>query len=270
MVTPAIRRKFEALVAAAYVDGTLSEPEKVVLNQKAASLGIPQREVADILFLGQQRRLSVSVPPTSLERDSLLEDLIEVATADGRVEAAEYHLLARFAESLKIPLPELRARVNRRIQQSKAETRVEPRRETVRNDKPLPKPAPAAGEATAVLKSKGYRPSPALPPVAPAPPPPVFEAATFSAEALPQMTPPGPIHAPSAFAKEPNVADLPPVTLQLLKQSVMFDTESDSIANIGRTLAIPPSEAAEIRDAILAAFPDLKPSSGMTPRPQRR
>jgi hypothetical protein len=59
------------------------------------------------------------------------------------------------------------------------------------------------------------------------------------------------------------------VTLQLLKQSVMFDAESESIANIGRTLSIPPSEAAAIRSAILAAFPDLKPS-GVVGRPQRR
>jgi uncharacterized tellurite resistance protein B-like protein len=257
MVTPAIRRKFEALVAAAYVDGVLSESEKQVLLKKAESLGVPPREVADILFLGQQRKLSVSVPQGSMERDSLLEDLIEVATADGRVEAPEYHMLARFAETLKIPLPELRARVNRRMQQAKGESRVEPRRETVRNDKPRPQP-----QATT------KRPAPA--PVPAPPPAPMFEAAKFSVEALPPMMPPGPVHAPAAFGKEPNVADLPPVTLQLLKQSVMFDTESESIANIGRTLSIPPSEAAEIRAAILAAFPDLKPSGGVAGRPQRR
>src|SRR6185436_18639940 len=173
MVTPAIRRKFEALVAAAYVDGVLAESEKQVLTQKAESLGIPSREVADILFLGQQRKLSVSVPQGSMERDSLLEDLIEVATADGRVEAPEYHMLARFAETLKIPLPELRNRVNRRMQQAKGETRVEPRRETVRNDKPRPQPPPAA--------PKRPVPAPAPPPVAPPPPAPVFEAAKFSA-----------------------------------------------------------------------------------------
>src|SRR5262245_30594251 len=255
MVTPATRRKFEALVAAAFIDGYLSESEKGVLNQKAVALGIPQREVNDILFLGQQRKLSVSIPPTSLERDSLLEDLIEIVTADGRVEAPEYHLLARFAETLKIPLPELRARVNRRMQ-GKGETRVEPRRETVRNDKPRPQPPPGPKRA------EPPRPAPAPPPA------PAFEPPKFSAEALPPMapaapmTPPGPIqYVESALLKDPKVADLPPVTLQLLKQSVMFDTESECIANIGRTLGIPPSQAAEIRAAIIAAFPDLKPAS---------
>jgi uncharacterized tellurite resistance protein B-like protein len=284
MVTPATRRKFEALVAAAYVDGSLSESEKTVLNQKAAALGIPPREVTDILFLGQQRKLSVSIPPTSLERDALLEDLIEVVTADGRVEAPEYHMLARFAETLKIPLPELRTRVNRRMQ-NRGETRVEPRRETVRADKPKPQPPPAP-----------KRPEP---PKFLSPPPPAFEPAKFSAEALPPAVGPkfsasglphgpaafnspkfsadsapptasGPVHYETSLPKDPKVGDLPPVTLQLLKQSVMFDTESESIANIGRTLGIPPSEAAEIRAAILAAFPDLKPASQSITRLPRR
>lgn len=275
MVTPATRRKFEALVAAAFIDGVLSESEKQILTQKASALDIPQREANDILFLGQQRKLSVSIPATSEERDALLGDLIEVVTADGRVEAPEYHMLARFAETLKIPLPELRARVNRGMQ-SRGETRVEPRRETVRNDKPRPQPPPGP-----------RRPEPAKPeaqtrPVKPTPSP-AFESPKFSAEALPPMAPlapmappppmfmpPGPVqYAESALLKDPKVGDLPPVTLQLLKQSVMFDTESESIANIGRTLGIPPGQAAEIRAAILAAFPDLKPAQGVT-RPSRR
>jgi uncharacterized tellurite resistance protein B-like protein len=278
MVTPATRRKFEALVSAAFVDGVLSESEREVLNQKAVSLGIPQREVNDILFLGQQRKLSVSIPPTSLERDSLLEDLIEVVIADGRVEAPEYHMLARFAESVKIPLPELRSRVNRRMQ-SRGETQAAPRKETVRSDKPRPQPPPAPKrpEPTDPARSKLFDPPQGKPaellaqakPAPASPPPSPFETAKFSAEPLPPA-PAGLVHAASAFVKEPNVADLPPVTLQLLKQSVMFDTESESIANICRTLGIPPSQASEIRLAIIAAFPDLKPASQVFTRPPRR
>ena len=279
MTTPATRRKFEALVSAAFIDGYLSESEKEVLNQKAVALGIPPREVNDILFLGQQRKLSVSIPPTSLERDALLEDLIEVVTSDGRVEAPEYHMLARFAETLKIPLPELRTRVNRRMQ-SRGETRVEPRKETVRNDKPRPQPPPIARRPESPKPFDSAQGKPAPPPSAP-PPPPVFETPKFSAEAMPPMTSMGPMAPPpmmsapgpiqytgSALLKDPKVGDLPPVTLQLLKQSVMFDTESDCIANIGRTLGIPPSQAAEIRAAIIAAFPDLKPAQIYTRPPQ--
>jgi hypothetical protein len=66
-----------------------------------------------------------------------------------------------------------------------------------------------------------------------------------------------------------NVANLPPVTLQLLRQSIMFDTESDSILYISRTLTLPPSEATEIRRMILEAFPELQPASPQN-RPPRR
>src|SRR5439155_9520385 len=139
MVDASTRRKFEALVAAAFIDGYLAEPEKEVLQQKAAAMNIPPREMNDILFLGQQRKLSVSIPATSLERDALLEDLIDVVTADGRVEAPEYHLLARFAETMKIALPDLRLRVNRRMQgSSERNTTADPRRETVRAPSPPP------------------------------------------------------------------------------------------------------------------------------------
>ena len=273
MMSAATRRKFEALVSAAFIDGYLSETEKEVLNQKAAALGIPQREVNDILFLGQQRKLSVSIPATSMERDALLEELIDVVTTDGRVEAPEYHLLARFAETLKIPLPELRTRVNRRMQ-----SRGETRKETVRADKPQPRPQPPPGpkRAEPFDSAQGRPPAPppsfALPKVGASEiKPPAFEPAKFSADALPPMAPAGPIYIGGSIPKDPKVADLPPVTLQLLKQSVMFDTEAESIANIGRTLGIPPSQAADIRAAIIAAFPDLKPAAPAgAPRPQRR
>jgi uncharacterized tellurite resistance protein B-like protein len=245
MVDANTRRKFEALVSAAFVDGFLASSEKDVLREKAGAMNISSREMNEIIAMGEQRKLSVSVPATALERESLLEDLIDVVTADGRVEAPEYHLLARFAETMKIALPELRTRVNRRMQaRSDGNTKTEPRRETVRS-------APRPPQATAVSR----RPEPPPPP-----PPPVFEAATFSRGSAP-VGAPGPIHAQTSFPREPKVADLPPVTLQLLKQSIMFDTEADSILNIGRTLGLPPSAATEVRNAILAAYPDLKPGS---------
>lgn len=87
-----------------------------------------------------------------------------------------------------------------------------------------------------------------------------FEAVQFSQPPAPTFQPTSvPSH--GGFVKEPAVADLPPVTLQLLKQSVTFDNDADSTANISRTLGIPAQKAAEIRLAILAAFPDLKPGA---------
>lgn len=244
MVDPNTRRKFEALVSAAFVDGYLAEAEKEILRRKAEEMKIPSREMHEILGLGQQRKLSISIPATTLERERLLEDLIDVVAADGRVESPEYHLLARFAETLKLSLVDLRTRVNRRMQgKSDNTTRVEPR-------KPAPRPEPP----------RQTQMRPPAPPRAPEPPAPAFQGPQFAQNHAPPV-PSGPVKMESSFPAQPKVANLPPVTLQLLKQSIMFDNESDSIITIGRTLGIPPSEAAEIRAAILAAHPDLKPGS---------
>ena len=245
MAGAAVRKRFEALVSAAFIDGTLSEAERQVLHQKAAALNLSRIDANDILTLGQQRKLTVTIPPTAQERETLLEELIEVVAADGRVEAPEYHLLARFAETLKISLPDLRQRVNRRMQKGHAENRPQQRQETVRTAPRTPEPPPAM--------PKYESPKIELP---------KFENPKFSGEALPPMAPPGPVFFESTMSKDPKVDDLPPVTLQLLKQSIQFDTEADSIAAISRTLNIPAEDAARIRSKILSAFPDLKPTMG--------
>ncbi|HVR85693.1 MAG TPA: hypothetical protein VMU54_15350, partial [Planctomycetota bacterium] len=88
--------------------------------------------------------------------------------------------------------------------------------------------------------------------------------------AAPVMPGPPPMAAHQEFPKEARVGDLPPVTLQLLKQSIMFDNENDSIAAISRTLGIPAEPAAQIRLAILQAFPDLKPAPAVLRQGPRR
>src|SRR6185295_12425061 len=179
-------------------------------------------------------------PPTTPEREALLEDLIEVVAADGRVEAPEYHLLARFAETLKISLPDLRARVNRRMQQRPAAAP----RETVRVKPHAP---PSSSQPTPVTAAR--RPDPPRPAPPPAYEAPKVEAPKFAAAALPPMTVPGPVAHHANFPKDVKVADLPPVTLQLLKQSIMFDNEADSLANIARTLGISAGDATGVRNA---------------------
>lgn len=248
MVDAGTRRKFETLVSAALADGILGEEEKEVLQDKARAWGIAHREVKEIFALGLQRKLSVSIPPTPPEREKLLDDLIDVVTADGQVEAPEYHLLARFAQSLSLGLPELRTRVNRRLQ-GKSGTRVESRRETVRS-------SPSIGVEQARTASLLQPPPSQLLPVAP----------TLQ---VPPVAPPGPIRIESAFPQEPKVANLPPVTLQLLKQSISFDSEADSLVYIGRTLALGADAAAKVREAILDAFPDLKPAGSQLRVPRR-
>jgi len=243
MADAAARRKFEALVAAAFADGYLAGAEKDVLQRKADHLRISSREMHEIMSLGQQRKLSIGIPSTKVEREALLEDLIDVAGADGRIEAPEYSLLARFAETLKISLPDLRLRVNRRMQgHSDRNTRSEARRETARPEPKREAPAPAAQSMS-------------------------FGEVQFSQPPAPTVQ--APAAAQGSFPTQPNVADLPPVTLQLLKQSIMFDTDADSVQYVSRTLAVSSERAAEIRSAILDAFPEIKPGASGRPNLRR-
>ena len=68
------------------------------------------------------------------------------------------------------------------------------------------------------------RPPQPPPSRAPELPPAVFEGPTFSQDSRPPA-PHGPIRMESSLPPEPKVANLPPVTLQLLKQSIMFDND---------------------------------------------
>jgi len=218
MVDPEARRNFGTLVAAAFVDGKLSAQEKQVLHRKATEMNIPIGLMNEILSKGEQGQLPVAVPNSLQEKERLLDNLIDIACADGRIEAPEHHLLAKFASHLGLGLPELRARVRQKMAAPPPAQR--------------PPPPPRIDEVKV-----GPEPEPVL---KQAPPPP-----------LPSPAPGSPL------------ADIPPVTLQLLKQAIAFNGEADAISYIERMMGVSRPEAKRIMAAILTAFPGLKPVSGM-------
>lgn len=201
---PNARRRFGTLVAAALVDGVLSEDERLVLHRKATEMSIPTAVMNEILA---QKGLSVAVPPTREAKEELLDDLIDVTCADGRLEPPEHHLLAKFASHLGLALPDLRARVRNRMRERNAGTR------------------------------ESARP-------APAPPTPVV---------------PEPASLPMPGSPAASVADIPPVTLALLKQAISFEPKDEAVRAVERMLGVPQAEARRIYEAVCSAFPDLKP-----------
>lgn len=248
MVDPNDRRAFCTIVAAACVDGDLSEHERQVIHRKATEYDIPIGLVREIIDLGVQGKLAVAVPPGQAERETLLDDLIDVACADGRIEAPEHHLLAKFASHLGLALPDLRARVRQRLQEKPAAPT--PKRATVVDRRPPPPPPPAV-PAPRPSAPREKKPEPERT-VAP-PTPPVTEVPTYV---------PGPVTlTPGALLQDGKVGDLPPVTLHLIKQSVMFETRTDALHYIERTLTVTKQEAEKLLQQILEAFPDLKPGS---------
>lgn len=226
MVDAADRRAFSTLVAAACVDGDLSSPEREVLHRKATEYDIPVGVMRELIDLGVQGRLAVSVPPGQADKEAMLDDLIDVACADGRIEASEHHLLAKFASHLGLQLPDLRARVRQRLERPRP--------------KPAPQPTPRRDKAPEMPKTV----APPTPPVAEVPAP-----------------PPGPVSLRPPSLLDRGVSDIPPVTLHLLKQAILFETGSDALRYVERTMNVTKPEAEALMRKILEAFPDLKPGS---------
>ena len=223
MADPNARRAFGTLVAAACIDGRLSDSEKQILHRKATEMDIPVRLMNELFDQGTQGKLAISVPPTAPEREALLDGLIDIVCADGRVEAPEHHLIAKFASHVGVALPDLRARVRERMsKQPPAPARLQPRVDEI----PVsPKPRPPEIRLPD---------PPKLAPVA-APPP------------------PAPVSPPRAVD-----TGLPPVTLQLVRSAIMFDSRTEAIGHVQRILGCARPEAERAIRAVTAAFPDLK------------
>jgi uncharacterized tellurite resistance protein B-like protein len=263
MLDAETRRAFETLVAAAMADGDLSDAERQVLHRKATEWDVPLPMLNHLVDRGHQGQLKVAIPAEPSAKEDLFDQLIDIACADGRVEAAEYHLLAKFASHLGLALADVKARIRQRMEKKpvRAERRAEPRRETVvRQTVARPKPSPEPE------RPKGPAPrSPDLDLSLPPPPPPgpvPLEHAHAQGEAMISVPPlpPGPIQLPPPGTVATPVPDLPPITVELLKQAILFETEEDSLRYIERMMEVARMEAVEIRDRILRAFPGLRPA----------
>jgi hypothetical protein len=68
---------------------------------------------------------------------------------------------------------------------------------------------------------------------------------------------------------DPKIADIPPVTVQLIKQALSFGNDEDARGQVERMLGIPKEEAERVIRAVLAAFPALQRSAPPLQRPRR-
>lgn len=239
MTDPQAGRSFGTLVAAAFVDGSLSDEERLVLSRKATELNIPLKVMNDLIDQGRNGKLPIAIPPSREAKEALLDGLMDVVCADGRIEQPEHHLLAKFASHLGIALADLRSRVRQRMDRRPAKpARIEPRIEA-----PVPE-----GQIREPRREEMARPPDA--PVAAVPPPPRGPIRLDEPRFGPASTAPGGL-----------LEKIPPVTLQLLKQAIMFESEADALRYVERTMGVTRPEAQEIVRAIVAAFPDLKPGS---------
>jgi uncharacterized tellurite resistance protein B-like protein len=249
MVDANSRRIFGALVSAAFVDGSIGEEEKQVLHRKATELDIPVMMFDDFITRGAQGKLRLVVPPGADQRERMLNDLIDIVCADANLEASEQHLIVRFANHIGVSSSDLRGRVRARMsRQSRERRRPEPPKEEFRiieEEEPIP-------VAEVVEPPKPVKPRVKEKPIV---------VAEEAARAEPPPWKPGPVKMePSSFAKEPELG-IPPVTLQLIRQAVLFEKEKDARHYVERMMDCSGAEAEEIIRKLRTAYPALRPGS---------
>lgn len=236
MVNPASRRTFETLVAAAYIDGDLDDKERLVLHRQATELGIPNGLFRELLDKGAAGKLQVSIPQDPVTKAALLDHLIDVAVADTRIEGPEHHLLAKCAQQLGMKLPELRQRIRERMDRKPAPPRrIEPKDEVI---EVIDETHPKLHEKTAVPLAQPATPDAGI------------------------GLPPGPVtlDGPRLGGAE-DVAGLPPVTLGLIKQTLLVETPEEGVRYAERLLGVSRPEAEEVIAKVRSAFPDLRPAA---------
>ena len=240
MVGNLARRSFSTLVAAAFSDGDLADSERQVLHRRATELNIPQRLFNDLIDQGAQGKLRVAVPANRHAREELMNDLIEVVCADGRLETPEHHLLAKFASHIGMELSDLRGLVRERLQKPpsvpKAEPRIEPEIRIVEElpPKPAEKPEPRPQEALPSLSET---------------------VVTGSVK----MLLPGPFRFDDGPAGP--AGDIPPIALGLLKQAIVLETPDEAVKYGERLTGLTRPEVQEMIASVLRTYPDLKPGS---------
>jgi len=256
MVDVASRRTLCTLVAAAFIDGKFDKTERDVVYRKGKNLGIPVEMIDEIVELGKKGALAVSVPPTQKQKEDLLNDLIDVVCADGRLEPAENHLLMKFASQMGITVHDLGERVRRQMGQARRPTPVRDEVVIVEDAPPVPKRKTPVRQPD-VLPPR--RPEvvleavmPVISPSKPIPPDQPVGNIEPSADIVKPL-PPGPIRlAPPSLGGGSLEAELGAITLQLVKQTLSFEGPEKARAYLEQSCGISdPAKVERILEELL-------------------
>lgn len=98
---------FRNLVSLIAADGTISEIERVTLSKIAYGRGIPLDRFNVMLLKANEYKYLI--PQNSVERETQLQEMIEVALIDGEVSKSELELINMVGEKLGFSKEELDA-----------------------------------------------------------------------------------------------------------------------------------------------------------------
>lgn len=91
------RELFRNLVVMAASDGSLTQSEIQLLSERAARWGISDSEFAHMIEFAVSEKPHVDLPPQREDRVRLLQELIRMMAADGKLAEAEKRVFATAA-----------------------------------------------------------------------------------------------------------------------------------------------------------------------------
>jgi tellurite resistance protein len=109
-MTPSEMKVVRALVAVAWADGKVAQPEKNVIEGLLAGFDASEAEEAEILEYARKRRTLDDIPIAELEeeeRELLLANAALLTHADGEQSESEKELLDQITRRLAIPPDEV-------------------------------------------------------------------------------------------------------------------------------------------------------------------
>lgn len=108
------RRIYRIMCNVASCDGSVDPAERTVLEQALARFGIESAEASSLEAEGLAGE-ALEIGEDKSERDLLITCMIDVAAADGRIDAAERKGLVRVAKKIGLSFQELQDQLIPRI-----------------------------------------------------------------------------------------------------------------------------------------------------------
>ena len=110
------RELFQNLIVMASSDGSLSQSEIELLSERARRWGISDTEFAQMLEFSLSPEARVDLPPQRDDRIRLLQELIRMMAADGRLADAEKRIFATAAAVMHFSESEINSIIDATLQ----------------------------------------------------------------------------------------------------------------------------------------------------------
>ena len=96
-------------------DGSLSEEEISLLIDRCSALGLTEEDLEKAISFALSGEASLVLPKEPTEQEAVLEDLMRMMAADGKLEESEKRLFALSAAKMGFPSEQLEALIDRLV-----------------------------------------------------------------------------------------------------------------------------------------------------------